>query len=382
MSLSQARRIAIALSAVVVVGALSGQAQHDPNAGNTKARPYSPINGKGGQDLSGPYEVVVGWPQPLPGHEGWQMSRTAGVWAETPDRIWVATSGELPTNYQAARQWGPTTIPKLVPALGELTTRIGRYEHIILVFDRNGKLLESWDQWNQRVKGINRILVSPYDKERHIWIVDQGSNSAYKFTHDGKKLALEISAASVPGADPEKFSAQDMAFLPNGEFYLTGGSRVSRFSADGKYLSGFERPGSGPGALQGTHGIQVDARGRIYVADRGNSRIQVFDAHGTYLDQWPNIVAPYCMRLSKDGRFMWVSDGYTQTFQKYDLEGRLVKGSTWGTWGVVPGALWGPHWFDVDSEGNLYVAEDYNARVQKFQPRTDGLKEQLVDVMR
>ncbi|OFW15658.1 MAG: hypothetical protein A3F70_06890 [Acidobacteria bacterium RIFCSPLOWO2_12_FULL_67_14] len=382
MSRSKARRIAITSTVVVVLGALAGQAQHDPNAGNTRARPYSPVNGKGGQDLSGPYEVVVGWPQPLPNHEGWQMSRAAGVWAETPDRIWVATSGELPTNYQGPRQWGPTTVPKLVPALGDLTTRIGRYEHIIMIFDRSGRLLDSWEHWNKKVEGVNRILVNSYDKEPHIWIVDQGSNSAYKFSRDGKRLLLEIAAASVPGADPDDFSAQDMAFLPSGEFYLTGGSRVSRFSAGGKYLSGFDKKGSAPGELNGTHGIQVDSRGRVYVADRGNSRIQVFDQNLKPLDQWPNIVAPYCMRLSKDGRVMWVSDGYTQTFQKYDLDGRLVKGSTWGTWGPVPGALWGPHWFDVDSEGNLYVAEDYNARVQKFQPRADGVKEQIVDVAR
>lgn len=379
-SLSNRRRLACTLAAALLLVSLPGRAQHDPTAGNTRSKPYTAVDGKGGQELSGPYVAVDDWPLPLPNHDGWQMSRAAGVWAESPDRIWVTTSGELPVTYQGARQWGPTTIPKLVPALGELTLRIGRYEHTILVFDRAGRLVESWDQWHQKVRGINRNLVNPYDKEPHIWIVDQGSNSAFKFSRDGKRILLEITAASVPGADPKAFSAQDMAFLPNGDFYLTGASRISRFSAGGKYLSGINKPGSGPGELQGTHGIQVDDRGRVYVADRGNSRIQVFDQNLGYVDQWPNIVAPYCMRLSKDGQYMWVSDGYTQTFQKYDLEGRRVPGSTWGVWGVVPGTLWGPHYFDVDSEGNLYIAEDYNARVQKFRPRPDGLKEQLIDV--
>lgn len=365
----------------VLLGTLAGRAQHDPEAANTAPRPYTALDGKGGQEISGAYEVVTGWPKALPGHEEWQMSRVAGVWAETPDRIWVATSGELPVNYQGQRAWGPTTIPKLVPAIADLTTKIGRYEHIILVFDRNGNMITSWDQWNGKIKGINRLLVDPYDKDRHIWIVDQGARSVLKFTHDGKTLVLEISEKSVPGTDPNRFGAQDMAWLPTGDFYVVGGSRVTKFSVDGRYLSGFGSPGDGPGELEGTHGIQIDSRGRIYVADRGNSRIQVFDREGKHLDEWPNIVAPYCMRLSKDGQHMWVSDGYTQTFQKYDLNGRLLTGSTWGTWGVVPGALWGPHYFDVDSEGNLYIAEDYNARVQKFRPRRDGKREQLVDVM-
>ncbi|MBI2833758.1 MAG: hypothetical protein HYX76_04960, partial [Acidobacteria bacterium] len=101
-----------------------------------------------------------------------------------------------------------------------------------------------------------------------------------------------------------------------------------------------------------------------------------------YLDQWPNIVAPYCIRLSKDGQHLWVSDGYTQRFGKYDLKGRLDRRSTWGTFGVVPGAIWGPHFFDVDLEGNLYVAEDYNARVQKFRPSKNGDPDKLIELTR
>ncbi len=155
-----------------------------------------------------------------------------------------------------------------------------------------------------------------------------------------------------------------------------------KFSKEGKYLSSFGKKGNGPGELNGTHGIVFDSQGRMYIADRGNSRIQVFDENGKYLDMWPNIPAPYCIRLSKDGKHLWISDGYTQRFGKYDLNGKLVASSTWGTFGVVPGAIWGPHYFDVDSEGNLYVAEDYNARVQKFRPKKNAEPDKLIHLTR
>lgn len=363
---------------MLLVGAVSAFAQHDPDAANTRHRSTAPVDGKGGEDVSGPYEVIADWPQPL--HSDWVMGRVAGVYAESPDRIYVATSGELPSNYQGERVWGPDTIPKLVPALTDLTNRIGRWEHIILVFDRNGKLIESWEHQNSRIKSPNRILVSRYDPEHHIWIVDQGSRQVLKFTHDGKTLVMTLGEKDVPKAsDPNApFSVQDMAWMPNGEFYVVGGSRVMKFSKEGKYLSGFGKPGSGPGELNRIHGIVIDAKHRLYIADRGNSRIQIFDENGKYLDMWPNIVAPFCIRLTKDGQHLWVSDGYTQKFMKYDLNGKLITSSTWGTFGVVPGALWGPHDFTTDSEGNLYVAEDHNARVQKFRPRKDGNPQQLI----
>lgn len=372
--------------AVLLVSVIAGiavgsalRAQHDLDAENTHHFNYSAVEGKGGEEISGPYEVVADWPKPL--HADWVMGRVAGVYAESPDRVYVATTGEIPAHLYE-RAWGPQYIPKFVPALGDLTRAKGRFEHMLLVFDRNGKLIESWNQWDSIFRSPNRLLINPYDPDRNIWIVDQEGPGVLQFSHDGKKLLMQITEKDVPGTDKDRFSSQDMAWMPNGDFYVTGGSLVTKFSKDGKYLFRFGKKGSAPGELNGTHGIQIDAQRRIYIADRGNSRIQVFDENGKSLDIWPNLPAPYCIRLSRDGKHLWISDGYTQRFGKYDLHGKLIAASTWGTFGVVPGALWGPHYFDVDSEGNLYVAEDYNARVQKFRPKKDADPEKLVDVSR
>jgi NHL repeat-containing protein len=82
------------------------------------------------------------------------------------------------------------------------------------------------------------------------------------------------------------------------------------------------------------HAIAIDKNRRLYVSDRSNSRIQVFDENGKFLDVWPNVRRPYSFLLSED-QHLWVADGITQKFLKYDLTGRLLY--SWGTFGAFPG---------------------------------------------
>jgi sugar lactone lactonase YvrE len=315
------------------------------------------VDGKGGTDISGPYQVVADWPQPL--HSDFRTNRVAGVYAESPDRIYVATSGEVPHFYE--RGWAPESVDHLIPMTNSMVSEGGRWEHILLVFDGSGKLIESWDQWDTTVKGPNRIVGNPYDPERHVWVADQSANQILKFTRDGAKLVMTVGEKDVPEMDsPARF--QDLAFMPNGDFYVAGGSRVVKFSEDGTYLSSFGKAGrTAPGEMRGIHGIAIDAKnGRLYISDKDNSRIQIFDLEGRFLDTWPNILYPMSLRLSEDGQHLWVGDGYAQKFLKFNLDGTLL--TSWGTFGSMPGAFWGLHAFDVDSEGNLYVCEDYGGR--------------------
>ena len=85
-------------------------------------------------------------------------------------------------------------------------------------------------------------------------------------------------------------------------------TRVVKFSKDGKYLMEWGKPGDGPGEFNLPHGIAIDAQGRVYVVDRSNSRIQVFDLNGKYLDQWPGLRLPLYISVSKD-QHVWVSSG-------------------------------------------------------------------------
>ena len=113
-----------------------------------------------------------------------------------------------------------------------------------------------------------------------------------------------------------------------------------KFDADGNYLMEWGTPGADPGQFRTLHGVATDDQRRVYVADRSNSRIQVFDEDGEYLDEWPNIRSPDALLVSAD-QHLWVADGETDKILKYDLNGTFLYG--WGTAGSYPGALAGAH---------------------------------------
>jgi hypothetical protein len=98
------------------------------------------------------------------------------------------------------------------------------------------------------------------------------------------------------------------------------------------------------------HSITVDRNRRVYVADRGNHRIQIFDEMGKYLDQWNNILLPQAVMITADQHLLAV-DGTTNKFLKYDLNGKLI--TSWGTYGTFPGGLWNTH---RNRSGLLYRA--------------------------
>ena len=223
-------------------------------------------------------------------------------------------------------------------------------------------------------------MISPFDPEKHVWLVDDGAHQVFKFTHDGAKLVMVIGEKGKPGNDRYHFNRPtDLAFLPNGDFYVSDGyvnTRVVKYDKDGKYLLEWGKPGKGPGEFNLVHGISIDVdRQRVYVSDRSNSRIQVFDLAGNFIEAWGDVRSPYYLALSKDHHLV-VSDGVTQKILKYDLEGRLMH--SWGTFGGFPGGLWGVHQVSVDREGNLYVAEVFNGRLQKFRPKPGASRALLI----
>ncbi|PYU29897.1 MAG: hypothetical protein DMG31_15455 [Acidobacteria bacterium] len=369
----------------VAVSQESSQAVHEPPSREVNPSTihdvYTPVDGKGGEEVSGPYEAVKGWPKPLV--EGWSVNAET-IYAESPDRIIAVGRGFHKNAWPT--YWGPAAFRGLGRTLAPEDQK---REHMVVVYDRNGNMVESWDQWIPILPDVQLVEENPYDPEHHIWIATDVS--LVELTHDGKTHVKTIDAKDLPQANPQKprFVVEHFAWASNGDLYASGGYQVTKFSKDGKYLSSFGEPGNGPGqfgimgqglAGAGIHGIAIDsARNRLYIDDRVNSRIEVFDLNGKYLDQWPNIPGPYCIRLTKDGRYLWVSDGYTQKVMKYDaLTGKLIPGSTWGTMGIAPGAIWGFHFFTTDSEGNLYVGEDMGWRIQKMVPRKDGSPIQLI----
>ncbi len=330
---------------------------------------------RGGEDETGPYEVAPNWPLPL--HADYTWGSTIGVWAVSPDHVFVFQRGELPVSNEPLAAG-------YIPARGGATAAANnRMEHILCVYDSTGKLVESWEQHNGLFVRPHRIVISPYDPDKSVWLIDDGGHQIFKFTYDGKKLLMTLGEKGKPGNDKSHFNRPtDIAFLPNGDFYVSDGyvnTRVVKFNKDGQYQFEWGKPGKGPGEFDLVHAIVIDAQNRIYVADRTNSRIQVFDLNGKFLSQWTNIRSPFYLYLSKDN-YLWVADGMTNKFLKYDLNGKLLY--SWGTFGAFPGGLWGPHQFSVDPEGNLYVAETFGGRVQKFKPKKGADPARLIAVRR
>jgi sugar lactone lactonase YvrE len=248
-------------------------------------------------------------------------------------------------------------------------------------------LIESWTQHDALLarggKGPHKIKMSPYDPEKHVWVVLDAGDTVLKFTYDGK-LVMTLGEIDVPGDDERHFNEPtDIDWLPDGTFFVADGyvnSRIVKFDKHGKFLMAWGTKGDKPGQLDVPHSLAVGKDRRVYVADRSNRRVQVFDENGTVVDVWPDLSSPYYVMMTRD-QHLWVADGHTNRLSKYDLKGRFLYG--WGTSatlrsGAEPGFLDGPHQISVDQNGNLYVAEVWSGRAQKFRPRTGADPSKLV----
>ena len=365
------------------------------NSGENKTPRYG--------DTVDPYEVVPNWPQPLYPDGSLTWGRVGAVYAESPNRVYLFQTGMLPPAWLNEKDPDAPNFPRRgsqsagncaasgnsVPGNDTAMCYKGkpipgaRWEHVVMVVDANGKLVESWEQHNKLFWHPHGINMDPNDPEHHVWVTDDNKEQIYKFTHDGKKLVMTVGdfregGSGAHGKGLHKSADQShlggpngIAFLPNGDFLVSDGyqnSRVVKFSKDGKFLMDFGKKGNKPGEFNTTHSVEVDANGKIYVGDRGNFRIQIFDKDGKYLSEI-NGVYPNALAVSKDQRYLYVSQGGANAapeIRTYDLPGiKLLR--SWGRpYGAHLDQLWSTHDFSLDSEGNLYFAQAYGGGAWKY----------------
>lgn len=292
------------------------------------------------------YEALARWQQ-LP--EGWSFVEVAGVATDSRDRVYVFTRGE----------------------------------HPVIVFDRNGKFLTSWGE------GLfvrpHGITIGPDDA---VYCTDDMDHTVRKFTPEGKLLLTlgtrgRCSETGIVGNDyrtikrggPPFNLPTNVALAKNGDLFVTdgyGNARVHRFAPDGRLLFSWGEPGSGPGQFNLPHGIAVDRDDTVYVADRENSRVQVFSPKGEFLGQWTDVVRPMQVLVdARDNVFVaevgFRAGLYPWTAPPDPLVGARVSvftrdGKLLARWGegdrpCAVGNFFAPHDICGDSRGDLYVGE-------------------------
>jgi DNA-binding beta-propeller fold protein YncE len=249
-----------------------------------------------------------------------------------------------------------------------------RGPHPLTVLDRDGNFLRSWGE--RQFKRPHAVHVGPDDT---LWLTDDANHVVRNYASDGR-LLLEIGMPGRPGGpymSGVPFNrCTHTAVSPEGDIYVSDGyanARVHKYSPDGRLLLSWGRPGTDPGEFNIPHNITCDGDGWVYVADRENHRVQVFDWNGRYETQWSNLHRP-CGMYMRPGRcpLCYIAEAGAALDVNRDMPnigprvsildhtgarvGRFggLRGGKSGSGGAV---FLGNHGITADSRGNIYVAD-------------------------
>ena len=299
------------------------------------------------------YEVVENWAK-LPA--GWSFKEIGAVGVDRNDNVYVFNRGE----------------------------------HPMIVFDRDGNFLKSWGEGMfPRAHGLD---MGPDDT---IWLTDDGDHSVKQCTLDGK-LLLTLGLPGRPSAYMGGLPfhrCTHTALSPNGDIFVSdgyGNAAVHKYSPAGKLLKSWGSPGTDPGEFNIVHNLVCDDAGYVYVADRENHRVQVFDGDGKYQAQWNNLHRPCALFLHRGkcpvcfigelGPGMPVNKDMPNIGPRVsivDMTGKRLGRLGALHAGLGPNQFLAPHGITVDSHGDLYVGEVSWTNWPNYypdQPRPENLR--------
>lgn len=293
-------------------------------------------------------------------------------------------------NYIANDRWAQLPAGWFWPEVAAVATDsrdrvfvFNRGEHPVMIFDRDGSFVAAWGEG--LFKRPHGIAIGPDDS---VYCTDDLDHTVRKYTPEGRLLltlgtsgqASDTGAASmdyrnIRRAGPPFHYPTNLALAADGTMFITdgyGNARVHVFSPEGALLRSWGEPGSGPGQFQLPHGIAVDERGTVYVADRENSRIQLFTDAGAYVTEWTDVARPCQIHIDRVGDAyvaelgwragLWpgmnaptpdATGGRVSVFRA----GTLLTRRGGGQDPCAPGDFFAPHGICVDSHGDVYVAE-------------------------
>jgi sugar lactone lactonase YvrE len=308
-----------------------------------------------GPTLVGALLAAVAQPNPY---------RTVEGWAKMPE----------------GRTWGATSAVDVAPDgrsiwVGErcgANTCAGSSLPAILQFDEAGRLTASFGAG---------MFVFPHgihvDRGGNVWLTDARGrdgkgHQVFKFSPEGK-LLLTLGKAGVAGEGPDVFNQpSDVVVAPGGEIFVADGhdensnARIVKFSKDGTFIKTWGKRGSAPGEFDTPHGLAFDSRGRLFVADRGNNRIQIFDQEGKFLEEWKQFSRPSGVYIdAKDVLYVADSESNSKVNPGWKRGIRIGSARDGKVTAFIPDpepdpekvVTSGSEGVAADARGNLYGAE-------------------------
>ena len=282
------------------------------------------------------YELVDGWAK-LP--QGWSFLDVTGLAVDVQDRVYVLNRGI----------------------------------HPVIVFDRDGNLLTTWGEG--LFKHAHGAGIGP---DGSIFCTDDELHVVYKFTPEGKLLQtignkgqpsdtgyisewhdIFWSLTTITHGGPPFNRPTGVAVTASGEMYISdgyGNARVHKFSPDGTLLFSWGEPGYLPGQFRLPHYICLDNQKRVWIADRENSRLQIFDSNGKFLDQWEDFIRPTDVKIDKND-IVYVTE-LCQRVSILSIDGKvLTRFGNQGGKDLNKALFLAPHTVAIDSRGDIYVGE-------------------------
>lgn len=284
-------------------------------------------------------------------------------------------------------------VPDLVVGPGDRVYVFSRGAHPVVVFDADGAFVTTWGEG-----AFTRPHGLTLGPDGLLYCADDSGHCIRQYTPDGR-LLMTLGTPGQPaprhGGRPFHQPTRVAVHPRTGDLYVSdgyGNARVHRYSAAGQHLMSWGEYGTGPGQFNLVHSICADRQGRLYVADRENHRVQVFDGEGTYLGQWNNLHRPCGLHL--DGGVAYVGQLPTHLAVNADypnigacvtvcdLQGQCLARLGDTCVGEGPGQFTAPHGLAVDSRGDLYVGEvSWSAYGRRLDPpRTARCLRKLVRV--
>ena len=275
--------------------------------------------------------------------------------------------------------WG--AVPGIAVDADDHVYVFNRNQPAVQVYRADGTLVRAWETDNSNGAHFVRL-----DPQGNVWLSDFRNHVVQKYSPEGT-LLLTLGEAGRAGDGERHFNGPtDMAFLPNGHVFIAdgyGNRRVIHFDDQGRFVRQWGEEGTGPGQFALPHSIAIDSEQRVYVADRNNARIQVFDTQGELLAVWEDLIMPWGLEIVGD--HIWVcgsspvrqadGDGWViapppdQCVMKLDRDGQVLLHVPLVYTDTTPGGPGEVDWVHaiaVDSQGNVYLGDIQGQRAQKF----------------